>query len=136
MWHESDLSNVANFMTTLLWAYATMPVILDTLFTIVDTMKVEFVQVLGPITDDCAGVLLTGFGIATGVIQVVEGKSQGYTGWNTANSIVLQLARAFGFLILDQDNSTAPISLGALMSMMSLTPVPLLSLSSHRPLEG
>jgi hypothetical protein len=117
IWIAQRMTNSADIMTTVLWGLVTIPVIYDTLFAFATEGLARFLAVAGPILDGTWGVLALGTGIATGIVQVVEGSSEGYTGWDTANSIVPQLARPFRFLILDQDNPTTPVSMGALMGV-------------------
>ncbi len=117
LWIAHRMSNSADIMTTVLWCFETFPSLYDSLFALTTGGLGRFFSNFGPIIEGGYGIALLGLGIATGVIQAVEGSSEGYTGWDTANSMVPLLARPFRFLILDNDNPTTPISMGALISI-------------------
>lgn len=116
-WIADRPANSADIMTSVLWALGGVPVVYDSAFGLATGELARFLSVIGPILDGCSGIVLLAAGIATGVVQAVEGAAEGYTGWDTANSIVPQLARPFRFLILDQDNPTTPVSMAALITV-------------------
>ncbi|MBV9502556.1 MAG: hypothetical protein JO138_24560 [Acidobacteriaceae bacterium] len=114
-WIASRKPNAADIMTSVQWVLSGIPTIYDSLFALATEGLARFLAIVGPILDGCYGIFLLATGIATGVVQAVEGKAQGYTGWDAANSIVPTTNRPFRFLILVQDDPATPLAMAALL---------------------
>jgi hypothetical protein len=91
------LHNAADYLTTVLWGLACLPVIYDTISTFTRGELARFISIFGPLLDTIVGGGLSILGFVTMAYQL---DASDFTGWDAANSPISQFDRVFRAIIL------------------------------------